>query len=196
MKYIITGTGRSGTTLIHRTLTLEGSDVGQHELSCGVDGGVGGYSVLSNFTLPYKLITQIRNPIDTINSVLNWNGPRNFPDFNLYVKDYLSKELYILNVWYTLHTYLIPKSILSYTLDNLNKGEVSKNLIDLYNLNTTEEKFNSTLQSVKSTRFKNTKKGNNKITEQILISQDSELYYNSIKLYNKINNANSKTQPL
>lgn len=195
MKHIITGTGRSGTTLIHRTLTLEGADVGQHELSCGVDGGVGGYSVLPNFSPPYKLITQIRNPIDTINSVLKWN-PHNFPDFNLYIKDYPTKELYVLNVWYTLHTYLISKSILSYTLDNLNKGEVSKNLIDLYNLNTTEEKFNSTLQSLKSTKFRNARSQISNITEQILISQDSKLYYDSIKLFNKINNANSKTQPL
>ena len=111
MKHIITGTGRSGTTLIHKILSELGADVGVHELHCGKDGAVGGYRVLNNFNTPYNIITQMRHPLDTINSVLK-SSTSNFPELGLFKKDYPTLELYTLKVWNKIHMVLLEKSML------------------------------------------------------------------------------------
>lgn len=192
MRTVITGTGRSGTTLIHKVLTLAGADVGRHELHCGKDGAVGGFHVLVNFKEPYQLVTQVRDPLGTINSVLT-TAPSDFPDLGLYKKDFGTLELYTLAVWNKMHRYLIDNSVMVYTLENLNKGEVTEKLIELYDLEVTPEHFNKLIQTVLQTKSRNTRPRRVNITEEILISQDKSLYYDSVQLYNKINNAYSKT---
>lgn len=192
MKTVVTGTGRSGTTLIHRVLTLAGADVGVHELYCGRDGAVGGFRVLANFKKPYQLITQVRDPIGTINSVLA-TTPSDFPVLGLYKENFDTLELYTLTVWNRMHKYLIENSVMVYTLENLNKGEVTKELIELYNLEITPEQFDKLVQTVLQTGARNTRSRSINITEESLISQDKLLYYDSVELYNKINNAYSKT---
>jgi len=70
MKYIISGTGRSGTTLIHSILKELGVNIGQHEISLGTQGGVGGPNLsvidLENkdpilFKKAYNLYNKIEN---------------------------------------------------------------------------------------------------------------------------------------
>lgn len=158
MKYLISGTGRSGTTLIHSVLESLGVDIGRHEISMGNAGGVGGYRVIPNMTCgeEYGMIVQIRDPIETINSVLK-SSPSDFPELGLYKKDYADLEVYVLNAWYKIHTKLIEKSVLVYTLENLNNGDVTEQLIDLYDIKCTPENFNNRLLNKMNTPSRNTR---------------------------------------
>lgn len=188
MKTVITGTGRSGTTLIYKVLTELGADVGVHEQSCGRDGAVGGYRVLGNFKKPYEIITQMRHPLETINSVLA-TTPSDFPALGLRKRDYPTLEHYTLKVWNELHTILLTQSKYVYTLENLNKGQVTDLLIETYNLDTTPEKFNQTIVDTLNTNARNARHRRVNITAESLISQNKSLYYSSLELYNKVNNA-------
>jgi len=191
MKTIITGTGRSGTTLIHKVLTELGADVGTHEKCCGKDGAVGGYGVLKNFIKPYEIITQMRHPLDTVNSVLA-SSPSDFPELGLIKTDYSTIELYTLQVWNTLHTILLKQSKYAYTLENLNNGEAADMLIQVFKIDTTPETFNQTVINISKTKARNSRPRRSIITAESLISQNKSLYYNSLEMYNTLNNANTK----
>ncbi len=137
MKYLITGTGRSGTTLIHSVLTDLGLDMGKHEKCMGKHGGVGGYRVIPDLVRNnsnYEIVIQAREPLETVTSILK-SSPSDFPDLNLYKKDYKNIELYTLKAWYEIHNILYKKSIFTYTLQDLNEGKASSSLISLFNLN-------------------------------------------------------------
>ena len=59
MRYIISGTGRSGTTLIHSVLKKLEVGIGQHEISLGSQGGVGGYRVIPSMIGNSKMLISL-----------------------------------------------------------------------------------------------------------------------------------------
>ncbi len=195
MKYIISGTGRSGTTLIHSILKELGVNIGQHEISLGTQGGVGGYRVISTMAQPtdtYKIIMQIREPTETVNSILK-SSPSDFPQLGLYKNDYNDISLYTLNVWYTIHMKLMESSILNYTLNNLNNGEVTKKLIKLFNIDSTEMEFNNQVLKSYQSNSRNQRIGGPNLSVIDLENKDPILFKKAYNLYNKIENANKKT---
>ena len=195
MKHIISGTGRSGTTLIHSVLKELGISIGQHEISLGEQGGVGGYRVIPNMTKNddnYKIIMQVRDPVDTINSILK-SSPSDFPNLGLYKKDYEDISLYTLNVWYKIHIKLMESSILNYTLNNLNNGEVTEKLINIFNINYSEQEFNTQIKESFKSKSRNSRRGGKNLLPNDLEKKDPNLFNKAYKLYNKIENAHKKT---
>lgn len=194
MKYIISGTGRSGTTLIHSVLQRLGVSIGQHEISLGEQGGVGGYRVIPNMTKKndnYRIIMQVRDPVETVNSILK-SSPSDFPDLGLYKKDYGDISLYTLNVWYRVHIKLMENSVLNYTLNNLNNGEVTEKLINLFNINHSEMEFNNQIKESFKGKNRNYRKGGPNLSLKDLEKKDSNLLNKVYEIYNKIENGNKK----
>lgn len=195
MKYIISGTGRSGTTLIHSVLKELGVSIGQHEISLGEQGGVGGYRVIPNMTKKndnYKIIMQVRDPVETINSILK-SSPSDFPNLGLYKKDYEDITLYTLNVWYKIHIKLMETSILNYTLNNLNKGEVTDRLIALFDIKCSPNKFNTQIKQSLNTSARNKREGGPNLSLNDLKDLDPSLFNKVYELYNNVENAHKKT---
>lgn len=192
---IISGTGRSGTKLIHTVLSELGVDVGKHEISLGNDGGVGGYRVLNKMihnTDNIKIFNQLRNPVDVIKSSILSKNLIDYPELDIYRNKYPSVELYLMNLWLNINTYLCDISEFNYTLEQLNDGKVTNKLIESLNIKCDSFEFNNKLVNTKldsnknNTRVNSNKYGNH-ITEEFLMKLDSNTYIKRMELYNKIN---------
>ena len=195
MKYIISGTGRSGTTLIHSVLKKLEVGIGQHERSLGSQGGVGGYRVMSRMignSKDVNIITQIREPLQTINSILK-SSPSDFPDLGLYKRDFSNIHLYTLNVWYEIHLKLMENSILNYTLNNLNNGEVTDKLISLFNIKCSPNDFDTHIKQSLNTSARNKRGGGPNLSLNDLKNLNPSLFNKVYELYNNVENAHKKT---
>lgn len=192
---IISGTGRSGTKMIHALLKELGVSIGEHEQSPGIDGGVGGYRVIKKLTpvgnLNWKVFNQMRHPLEVIKSSYTSNNLMDYPELDLY-RNKISKEYYLMKLWFKINSYLCEISEFSYTLEQLNSGTASKKLIEEFNIHCTEEVFMEALAKVKSDSNQNntrkqSKRYGNHIDESFLRKLDSDLYDECLELYNKIN---------
>lgn len=191
---IISGTGRSGTKLIHTLLTELGASLGTHEIDCGRDGGVGGYRVLKNMIkgIDYTIFNQVRHPLDVVKSSYSSKNIKDYPELNIIYSKYSSKEEYLMNSWLHMNLHLYEISTFSYTLEQLNNGLCTDRLIQSFNLRCSNEEFNSTLSKLKNDKLKNNTRKHisqygSHITEQLLNKIDHITFSNCISLYNKIN---------
>lgn len=191
MKYIISGTGRSGTKLIHSALRDLGVSIGQHEISLGDKGGVGGYRVISKMSKnenDYKIIVQMREPLSTVNSILK-STPSDFFDLGLIKKDFNDIAKYTLHVWFKIYSTLLNNCVLSYTLDHLNNGKVSEELIELFNINCSKEDFDNQVKKSYNTGSRNARQGGPNLSLDQLQEKDPIMFNQAYNLYNSIKNA-------
>jgi hypothetical protein len=192
---IISGTGRSGTKLIHAVLSQLGASVGFHEIETGKDGGVGGYRVLNRLipdSIDYKIFNQVRHPLEVVRSSFSSKNMIDYPELNAIYKEYSCNEEYLMNLWLKINSNLCSRSHLSYTLEQLNNGAVTSKLIEAFNLNCSEADFNNEILKVKADSIKNNTRKNSKgygshVTENLLREIDSEVYEECLLLYDKIN---------
>tara|TARA_B100001094_G_C18196268_1_gene811354 strand:+ start:17809 stop:18387 length:579 start_codon:yes stop_codon:yes gene_type:complete len=190
MKYIISGTGRSGTKLIHSVLRDLGVSIGRHEISLGDKGGVGGYRVIPKMSKnknDYKIIVQMREPLLTVNSILK-STPSDFFDLGLIKKDFNDITKYTLHVWFKIYSTLLNDCVLSYTLDHLNDGKVSKELIKLFNINCSKEDFDKQVKESYNAGSRNARQGGPNLSLDQLQEKDPIMFNQAYSLYNSIKN--------